>query len=673
MKFIKNEYINREYSWMLFNKRVLQQAADKSVPVLERSKFFSIFCSNLAEFYMVRVGSLVNQNEVSPKTHENKTALTAAEQLGGIFAETKTLCAQAGKIFTALRRDLKASGVKQVRDKLTNKQRAELKKYFEAQVLPFLSPMVLDAKHPLIRFENAHVYLVSKLTRGGREMFGVLPIPARVKPVYVFSGKSTQFITIEDTIKEFGSLAFEGYKILESAMVRVTRNADFEADENDCDSEYDYDFAKYLKEKIEMRATLCAVRLDMDVENEEILSFLIKNLGIKRKQCFVLGYPLECKYLSKLDSLLPEEQAAPLKYKPFRGKTLPEEGSLIDRVLKKDIFLSYPYDSFSTLVRLLNECAESKEVASIKITIYRLDAHSRIVDALKRASENGIDVTVVIELCARFDEENNLYVANVLKEAGCTIFYGVGNYKVHSKIISIVLHRGGEVRYITHLGTGNYNEVTSRIYTDLNILTANDEIGEDGAAFFRNLAIGNIEQDYRRLLIAPHSLKSGLMAYIDREIEKAKEGRPAAIYAKMNSLTDLPMINRLIEAGRAGVKVNLVVRGICCLLPGIEGKTENIRVISVVGRFLEHSRIYAFGEGETVFISSADLMTRNIDKRVEIATPVLDPEIRATVFHKLKTILSDNVKARQLCADGIYRPVATKEGEPLVNSQEDLL
>ena len=673
MKFIKNEYINREYSWLLFNKRVLQQAADKNVPVLERGKFFSIFCSNLAEFYMVRVGSLVNQNEVSPKTRENKTALTAAEQLSGIFAETQKMCAQAGKIFTSLRRDLKESGVKQVRGKLTNKQRAELKRYFEAQVLPFLSPMVLDAKHPLIRFENAHVYLVAKLTRGGREMYGVLPIPAKVKPVYLFSGKSTQFITLEDTIKEFGSLAFEGYKFLESAMVRVTRNADFETDENDCDSEYDYDFAKYLKEKIEMRATLCAVRLDMDVENEEILNFLIKNLGIKRKQCFVLGYPLDCRYLSKLDALLPEGEAAPLKYKPFRAKTLPEEGSLIERVLHKDVFLSYPYDSFSTLVRLLNECAESKEVASIKITIYRLDAHSRIVDALKKASENGIDVTVVIELCARFDEENNLYFANILKEAGCTIFYGVGNYKVHSKIISIVLHRGDEVKYITHLGTGNYNEVTSRIYTDLNIITANDEIGEDGAAFFRNLAIGNIEQDYTRLLIAPHSLKSGLMGYIDREIEKAKEGKSAAIYAKMNSLTDLAMINRLIEAGRAGVKVNLVVRGICCLLPKIAGKTENIRIISVVGRFLEHSRIYAFGEGEAVFISSADLMTRNTDKRVEIATPVLDPEIRATVFHKLKTILADNVKARELCADGIYRPVLAKEGEPPVNSQEDLL
>ncbi|MDE7394709.1 MAG: hypothetical protein K2M95_01150, partial [Clostridiales bacterium] len=327
MKFIKNEYVNREYSWLLFNKRVLMQAADKSVPVLERSKFFSIFCSNLEEFYRVRVGSLFNQNAVSPKTRENKTALTAAEQLGGIFAETKKLCAQAAKIFAELRRDLKQNGLKQVRGKLTGNQRTELRRYFEAQVLPFLSPMVLDAKHPLIRFENAHVYLTAKLEKGGREMFGVLPLPAKVKPLYVFSGKGTQFITLEDTVKELGYLAFEGYKFLESAMVRVTRNADFETDENDCDSEYDYDFAKYLKEKIEMRATLSAVRLDIDTENEEILAFLIKNLGIKRKQCFALGYPIDCKYLSKLDSLLSEQDAAPLKYKPGRAKTVKAEGS----------------------------------------------------------------------------------------------------------------------------------------------------------------------------------------------------------------------------------------------------------------------------------------------------------------------------------------------------------
>lgn len=672
--FIKGEYINREYSWLLFNKRVLAQAADKSVPLLERAKFFSIFCSNLEEFYMVRVGSLTNQNAVSPKTKENKTKLTAGEQLSGIYAQTKRLCREAGSVFAALKKDLKENGVRQVRGKPSDKQRAELKKYFQTVVLPFLSPMVLDAKHPLMRFENAHVYLILRLEKGGREMFGVLPLPAKVKPVYLFSGKKACFITLEDTVKELGQLAFAGYKCLGKTLVRVTRNADFETDEADCDSEYDYDFAKYLREKIEMRATFDAVRLETDGGDEACLSFVRKNIDVKEKQCFTLSYPLDAKYLSKLGDVLGESAQSEWKYPPFRPKQVTGDESMIERVMRGDVFLSYPYDSFSTLVRLIEECAESRETASIKITIYRLDSHSRLVEALKRASENGIDVTVVIELCARFDEENNLYYARVLKEAGCTVIYGVGNYKVHSKIISIVRNRGDEVKYITHLGTGNYNEVTSRLYTDLNIITADDAIGRDGAAFFRNLSIGNIEQDYERLLIAPHTLKSGLSAYIDRETEKAARGENAAITAKMNSLTDLDMIRKLVKAGQAGVKVNLIVRGICCLRPGIAGKTDNIRVISIVGRFLEHSRVYAFGaNGEDVFISSADLMTRNTDKRVEIATPVLDPAIRADVFAMLKTMLADNVKARELQASGEYLPVLRESGEKEINSQEDPL
>ena len=670
--FIKDTYINREYSWLKFNERVLMQAADESVPVLERCKFFSIYCSNLDEFYMVRVGSLVNQAMVSPKTKENKTSLTASEQLSGIYAETKKLCAVAEEVFEGLRKALKKSGIKQVRGKLNDEQREEVYAYFTASVLPFLSPMVLDAKHPLMRFENAHTYLIMRLSKGGRDMIGVMPMPNKVKPVYFFGGKKSAFITLEDIVREFGHTAFCGYKCTARALCRVTRNADFETDEADCDSEYDYDFSKYLKEKIEMRSSFGAVRLETADADKEIIEFLTSNLSLKGKQCFSHEYPLDCKYLMSLGSSLDETAAAELSYRPFRPKTLPSGESILEKVMRKDIFLAYPYDSFSTLVRLLEECAESKETASIKITIYRLDNHSRIVEALKRASENGVEVTVVIELCARFDEENNLYYAHVLKEAGCTIFYGVGNYKVHSKIVSIVLNRGGEAKYITHLGTGNYNEKTSKQYTDLNIITSDDEIGRDGAAFFRNLAIGDIEEDYSRLLIAPHSLKSGLMKYIDREIEKAEKGENAAIYAKMNSLTDIDMINRFIKASKAGVKVRLVVRGICCLLPGVKGETDNIRIISIVGRFLEHSRIYCFGEnGDDVFISSADLMTRNTSKRVEIATPVLDPDIKREIFARLSNMLSDNVKARELTFSGEYVPVKA-EGRK-INSQEDLL
>ena len=369
---------------------------------------------------------------------------------------------------------------------------------------------------------------------------------------------------------------------------------------------------------------------------------------------------------------MPPELLPTLKYKqakPLRPP-VPEGASVLDAALRRDIFLAYPFQSMDTLVRLLDECAEDSRVASIKITIYRLDDRSRIVDALKKASENGKEVTVVIELCARFDEENNLYFSEVLKDAGCTIIYGMGNYKVHSKIISIVLADGDGIRYVTHLGTGNYNEQTSRQYTDLNIITSDEAIGRDAVAFFRNIAIANTDHMYEKLLIAPKTLKSGLISYIERETEKAESGKPASITAKMNSLTDKTIIDKLIAAGKAGVKIRLVVRGICCILPQVAGKTDNISVVGIVGRFLEHSRIYCFGEGKdrAVFISSADLMTRNTDKRVEIATPVLDKAIADRVCDMLEVMLADNVKARRLTKDGEYvAPEAV--GEP-VNSQE---
>lgn len=369
---------------------------------------------------------------------------------------------------------------------------------------------------------------------------------------------------------------------------------------------------------------------------------------------------LDYKFLFSLGKYFPEDKVSILKYPPFRGRVasdLQPPVSLIERVRERDVFLAYPFDSMDPLVRLLNECAEDKRVVSIKITIYRLDNHSRIVEALKRASENGKEVTVVIELCARFDEENNMYFAGVLQEAGCTIIYGMQNYKVHSKIISVLLSEGGEVEYITHLGTGNYNESTAKQYTDLNIITANREIGEDAAAFFRNIAICNTDYKYDRLLVAPQGLKKGLLECIDEQIERAKAGKPARIVAKMNSLTDKQMIDRLYEAGRSGVKISMIVRGICCLLPGIPGETDNIRIISIVGRFLEHSRIYCFGEGEErkMYISSADLMTRNTDRRVEIATPVLDKSIEERIYRMLTVMLSDNIKARVFLPDGGYK------------------
>lgn len=678
VKFVKGVYCNREYSWMQFNRRVLEQATDLTNPLLERCKFLAIFHSNFDEFFMVRVGSLINEANLSPSSRENKTNLTAAEQVEGIMERAKTLYKESASVFSGLKKELSKNGLRILRPyELSPKQKSQCEKYFARSILPFLSPMVLDAKHPMIRFENKHLYMMFELEKEGREMFGVMAIPTSVERVFALEGgKKINLITVEDVVAEFGQYAFPGYTVKSKALLRVTRNADFDANVDDADLEHDFDFAKYMKKKVEMRSTQDAVRLEIDKNSNAIRAFVLKNLKLKKAACFKVKHYLDYKFLFSLGKYFSGAKAEKLKYAPFKGRVaadlLPPQ-KMIDRVKEKDVFLSYPFDSMDPLIRLLEECAFDERVVSIKITIYRLDNHSRIVEALKRASENGKEVTVVIELCARFDEENNMYFAGVLQEAGCTIIYGMQNYKVHSKIISIVLKEGDEVGYITHLGTGNYNEGTSKQYTDLNIITANPEIGEDATAFFRNIAVCNTDYDYKRLLIAPKGLKKGLLEKIDEQIELAKQGKPAKILMKMNSLTDKQMIERLRTASKCGVQIKMIVRGICCILPEIEGETENIQVVSIVGRFLEHSRVYCFGEGadRAIYISSADLMTRNTDKRVEIATPVLDKEIADKIYGMLEVIFADNVKAKKLLPDGNYQRVETG-GEPC-NSQEEFL
>ena len=677
--FCSGVYMNREYSWMLFNDRVLDQAEDESNPLLERCKFLSIFTSNLDEFYMVRVGSLYNQMMVSPSSKENKTKLTAAEQTEGILAETKPRYKRRAEIWRSLKKELKAAGVKVMgADELGEKQKKQAGEYFVAHILPYLSPLVIDAKHPMLRFANKSMCVVYDLNKGDKSMIGLLPVPEKLPRLIELSGgKKKSLIPLEELIRGFGAYCFPGYTVKDSALIRITRNADFETDESDVDSEYDYDFSKYLKDKIDMRASLDVVRLEINTASDKIKSFLIKNLGLKKSRCFTVADCLDYKFLFSLDRFFPPEVAPSLKYPPLKGRTPKSlDDGVMARAMKEDIFLSYPFDNMeTTFVRLLNECAESDKVRSIKITIYRLSSRSKVVDALLKACENGKDVTVVIELLARFDEESNMYYANLLAEAGCTVIYGMGNYKVHSKIVSVVLEDGDKVRYITHLGTGNYNESTAKQYTDLNIITSDDKIGEDAVAFFRNIAIANVEYEYNRLLVAPETLKKGFSELIERETERAENGESARMIMKMNSLTDRELIEKLIAASKAGVKIDLIVRGICCLIPGVEGITENITVKSIVGRFLEHSRIYAFGDGDDaeIFISSADLMTRNIDKRVEIATPVLDRGIRKKIRGMLDLILADNVKGRYLTNRGKYVKKEIADGEELIDSQAAML
>lgn len=661
-RFVSGVYMNREYSWLLFDRRVLDQSQDPTNPLLEKCKFLSIFGSNLDEFFMVRVGSLFNEMAADPQAKDNKTGLTAAKQLEGITAAARRLYAERSKCYNSLRRELSASGVKIMRgSELTPRQREECRAVFSSHILPLLSVMVLDAKHPLMQFENMRSYMMYDLDREGRRMIGVLSYSGALDRLYrVGSGEKVRLIPIEELVREFGEMAFIGYAVTDKMMLRVTRNADFDTHIDDSDVERD--FPEIMKRKVESRAKLNVVRLETDKEQSRLKDFIVKLLKVKPAFCFTDERFFDYKFMMGLGKFLPPERAARLKYVPFKGAVpdyVRSSPSLIDTVMKRDMFLSYPYDSMSPVVDLLEQCASDDRVLSISITIYRLASHSRIADLLCRASENGKQVTVVIELLARFDEENNMYFASKLQEAGCTIIYGMENYKVHSKIISVVLKDGDDIRYITHLGTGNYNESTSKQYTDLNIVTANEEIGEDAVAFFRNIAICNTDFGYKKLLVAPETLKPGLMKYMDREIDKARRGGDGRIVAKMNSLTDRDIIDKLVEASCAGVSIDLIVRGICCLLPGVPGMTENIRIISIVGRFLEHSRVYCFGNGDdrVVYISSADLMTRNTDKRVEIAAPVLDRRIADRIVGILDLMLSDNVKARRLCPDGKYRRV----------------
>ena len=668
-KFIRDIYVNREYSWLLFNKRVLDQSVDLTNPLLERCKFLSIFTSNLDEFFMVRVGSLYNESISEPQATENKTRLTSAKQLDGIADVVQKLYEMRAVCYSALRKDLGKNGLRILRaEDLTPRQTEECRQIFLRHVLPLLSLIVLDANHPLMQFENKRSYMICQLEKDGRRMIGVISVNPSLDRLYRLSGeKKVRLIPLEELVRMFGKLAFTGYTVNEQMLMRVTRNADFDTHIDDSDVERD--FSEIMKKKVESRAKLNVVRLEVDNAESKLKEFVLKLLNLNPKFCFCDERFFDYKFLFSLGNYFSAEQSAPLKYAPFKGAVSDELSmapSLIDTVFRHDVFLSYPYDAMTPVVELLEECAKDKRVSSIMITIYRLAHHSRIAELLCRASENGKQVVVVIELCARFDEENNMYFASKLQEAGCTIIYGMDNYKVHSKIISVVLKEGEQLRYITHLGTGNYNESTSRQYTDLNIITADRKIGEDAVAFFRNVSICNTDFEYERLLVAPKTLKSGLIGYMDREIEKAKRGEEGYILAKMNSLTDKEIIDKFAEASAAGVKIELIIRGICCLLPGVPEKTENIRVVSIVGRFLEHSRVYSFGRGEdrVTYISSADLMTRNTDKRVEIAAPVLDSRIADRIVGILQTMLADNVKARKLCPDGEYRKVETL-GEPL--------
>ncbi len=665
---LDNSYTqNRELSWLRFNKRVLEEAFDVTVPLLERLKFISIFTSNLDEFFMVRVGSLFDLSLIAPNIVNNKTGQTPREQLDDIFIAIPPLMRMRDRLMHRTETALREKGISDLSfDELTKKERKHVSGYFRSFIGPILSPQIIDQWHPFPHLANKQLYLASILTnKKGNVHLGLVPVPTSLPPL-LWLDTPNRFIRVENIIKAYMDSIFNIYTIASINTISVTRNADISFDDEKFDDE-DTDYRRHMKKLLKKRNHLAPVRLELQGEpNHMLLELLCRRLNIDMRQVYSFQCPIDLKYSYVIKDAIHPALLAELTYPsyiPRYPECLDEGKSVTRQVLKRDLVIFYPFEQMAPFFRLLKESVSDPEVISIKITVYRLAPDSMVANLLCAAAENGKDVTVLMELRARFDEENNIKWAEKLENAGCRIIYGVAGYKCHSKVCLITRKGRGRIKYITQIGTGNYNEKTALSYTDLCLITSNEDIGLDATAFFQNMLISNLNGSYQRLLVAPFGLKSGILSLIDEEIAKGLNGR---ITIKANSLTDRDIIDKLSEASGAGVKIQLILRGICCLLPGVGGKTENINVTSVVGRFLEHSRIYCFGQGESakIYISSADMMTRNLSRRVEVACPVLDADVKRQLMEILDIMLADNVKSRVLRPDGTYKkkPVLSGAG-----------
>ena len=665
MKFTQN----RELSWLRFNQRVLEEAQDLTVPLLERMKFVAIFTSNLDEFFMIRVGSLYDMVMMGDESKDSRSGMTPIEQLDAIYEAVAPLYKERDRTYNTIKQQLHPYGVCGLSFKeLENAEKKYVKKYFKEQVLPVLSPQVVDANHPFPHLINKELYVIANLKQGEKNKVGIVPVPQFISDIIYLPGNDIRYIRMEKVIMEYLDMIFEKYTITEKNYICVTRNADISPD----DESYDLneDFRERMQETLHKRRRLAAVRLEVAYAmSKEMEQLLCEKLHLAPKQIFRTKVPMKLGHIFSIIGKLPNNMRKSLVDEPFvpQSAKMVQEKDVMKQVKRKDVLLSYPYESMEPFLQLIKEASVDPNVLTIKITIYRLAQKARLVEYLCAAAENGKEVTVLIELRARFDEQNNIDWSERLEEAGCRVIYGFEGYKVHSKICQITYRNRNEINYITQIGTGNYNEKTAAMYTDVSLMTANKEIGEDASAFFKNMAIGNLEGNYKHLLVAPVSLKSSVLDLIDREIEKGSEGR---IIMKMNSVTDIDFIQKIAKASQAGVKIDLIVRGICCILPEVEGYTDNLKVTSIVGRYLEHARIFSFGTGEEqkLYIGSADMMTRNTEKRVEVACPVYDKDVKDILNHMLDVMLADNVKARRMLSNGCYIP-KPKEGEE-INTQE---
>ena len=656
---------NRELSWLRFDQRVLEEARDKSVPLLERMKFVAIFTSNLDEFFMIRVGSLYDMVQTDDRHRDSRSGMTPQEQLDAIYAAVAPLYKERDKTYAGIKKELSPYGVCGLDFKeLEADEKKYVKKCFKEQILPVLSPQIVDSSHPFPHLMNKDIYVTANLkhinsrkNKDGKEkeqILGIVPVPTYVSDILMLPGHDIRYIRMEKVIMEYLDLVFDQYEVSDPNYICVTRNADVSPDDEAL--EVTDDFRKLMQSTLHKRRRMAVVRLETAEKlTSEMQEYFCKKFKITPEQIFRTKMPMKLDYMFSIAGNLPESMKKALVYEPFSPQKSAhvQDGNMLKQVKKNDILLFYPYESMDPFLKLIKDAAADPNVMTIKITIYRLAKKARLVEYLCAAAENGKEVTVLIELRARFDEQNNIDWSERMEEAGCKIIYGFEDYKVHSKICLITRRERGAVRHITQVGTGNYNEKTAKQYTDVSLITADERIGQDAGAFFNNMALGNLSGRYSRLFVAPTSLKNNILALMDEQIAKGKDGY---ILLKFNSLTDIDVIAKLREASCAGVTVEMIVRGICCLLPGVPGHTENITVTSIVGRFLEHSRIYVFGRGdeEKMYISSADLMTRNTERRVEVACPIDNPAVRARLHDILYAMQHDTVKARVLQPDGTY-------------------
>lgn len=668
----KQVYMNREISWLKFNERVLEEAESEKNPLCERLSFVSIYQSNLDEFFMVRVGSLIDQMLLDKNIRENKTDMTAGEQLDAVLERVHSLNERKDAVYSKLMGRLEEHNVRIVNFRnLSKAENEHLEEYFNSEIAPFLSPVIVGERQPFPFLKNKDIYAAAVLEKkSGKKKIGIIPCGSGVIPRLIEVGKdSGTYILSEELILHFAPAVFKEYTVKSKSLLRVTRNADIDADAL---YDEDIDYREFMADIIRQRKRLSPVRLELSRElDEEIVEKLCRYMDVERKYVFRNISPLDLSFVFELQDRLRQ------KSELFYPKRIPQKLAqfadgkpVLEQIKEGDKLLAYPFDSIKPFLNMLHEAAADKDVVSIKMTLYRVAKNSEVVNALIEAAENGKDVLVLVELKARFDEENNIEWSRRLEAAGCTVIYGLNGFKVHSKLCLITKNINGNPEYFTQIGTGNYNEKTARIYTDLSLMTADSIIGRNANDVFNALASDTTVKTSADLLVAPNCLQNRVMEMIEEQIKLAENGEEAYIGVKINSLTDKTIIDGLIKASKAGVKIELAVRGICCLIPGVPGETENIRVISVVGRFLEHSRIYIFGRGEAakIYIASADFMTRNTLRRVEVAAPIYDERIREQIVYMFGKIMSDNVQARELCSDGNY--IRVENDNEKVNSQE---